>query len=96
MVERGTREGQHVRLDYTFDRLHSVKLQPVYEILVPGRARVAGARPRINGADDEDGRDLRQGVLGQTEGRAHDRQPDGGLGRVCREQWLQCPHVAKR
>ena len=43
MAERGTRESRHVRLDYAFDRLHSAKLQQVYEISSPiGPASLAG------------------------------------------------------
>jgi len=45
MAERGTKESRHVHLDYAYDRLHCTKLQQVYEILVPDRARVVAGGP---------------------------------------------------
>ena len=67
-----------VRLEYGFDRLLGRKLEQAYGILVPEHVRSTGAGLRVKEGSDEDGRDLRPGVVGQTEGRPHDSQPDGG------------------
>ncbi|MEJ6906753.1 recombinase family protein, partial [Bradyrhizobium japonicum] len=42
------------------------------EILVPDQVRFARAGADVTGGEDEDRRDLRQSVVGQTEGGEHD------------------------
>jgi site-specific DNA recombinase len=81
MAERGGRD-RSVQFEHAFDRLLAVKLERVYEILVPKQVRAIGSDPRVRGNSDEDRRDLRQGVLRAAEGGEHDCQPDGGAGRV--------------
>jgi len=45
MGERRARRGSlEVHLDYAFDRLRESKLAQAYDILVPARERLAGAR----------------------------------------------------
>jgi len=70
-----------IHLEFAFDRLLAAKLEQAYDILVPGRVRVVGSA-KVTGAGDEDGSNLRSGIVGQTKGGEHDRQPDGGAGRV--------------
>jgi hypothetical protein len=41
---RAPRRSLQVHLDYAFDRLRESKLAQVYDILVPGRERLVGAR----------------------------------------------------
>src|SRR5450759_3020904 len=84
MAERHPRRGLfQVRLDYAFDRLRESKLAQAYDILVPARERLVGARVRES--MHEDGSDLRAGVLGATTRGTHDREPDGGANRVREE-----------
>ena len=66
MAER--RSQRDVCLEYAFDRLLVAKLEQVYQILVPDRVRVVGYGSKLIGAGDEDGGDLRPGILGQAEG----------------------------
>jgi hypothetical protein len=73
-----------VALEYAFDRLLGCKLEQAYKILVPEQARATGAGPRVKEEHDEDGRDLRPGVLGPAEGGQHDCQPNGGTQGVRR------------
>ena len=68
MAESRKGKDREIRLDYAFDRLLSTKLQQVYEILVPDQVRILNNCTALNGEANEDGSDLRQGVLGQTEG----------------------------
>ena len=82
MVEKRKRRDREVCLDYAFDRLLASKLQQVYEILVPDRVRVVSNGAALNGDANEDRGDLRQGVIGQAEGREHHREPNGGVGGV--------------
>ena len=89
MGDRRKRKDREVRLDYAFDRLLAGKLQQVYEILVPDRVRIIGSRSALNGDVDEDRGDLRQGVLGQAEGREHHCEPDGGIGGIRRQPRLR-------
>src|SRR5262245_13071657 len=80
---------REVCLDYAFDRLLTAKLQQVYEILVPDRVRVVSNFSALNGDANEDRGDLRQGILGQAEGRGHHCQPDGGVSGVCSQGRLR-------
>jgi hypothetical protein len=70
-----------IHLEFAFDRLRAVKLERAYDILVPDRVRIIGSA-KVMGAGDEDRGDLRSCIFGQTMGGEHDRQPDGGTGRV--------------
>ena len=76
MAER--RNKRDVCLEYTFDRLLVAKLEQVYRTLAPDRVRVIGepapaqaGGSKLIGASDEDGGDLRPGILGQAEGGEH-------------------------
>ena len=60
---RGRRRHNDVRLEFAFDRLLSTKLQQVYEILVPDRVRMVGARSELTEDGDGDRGDLRAGIL---------------------------------
>jgi hypothetical protein len=95
MAER--RNKRDVCLEYTFDRLLVAKLEQVYRTLVPDRVRVVGEPApaqagvsKLIGAGDEDGGDLRPGILGQAEGGEHHRQPNGGADRVRHRARLRC------
>ena len=83
MAESCKRSNREVRLDYAFDRLLATKLQHVYEILVPDRIRIPGNSSALNGDANEDGGDLRQGIVGQAERREDYCEPDGGVDGVC-------------
>src|ERR1700680_1217446 len=81
MAERYTRRGLfQVRLDYAFDRLRESKLAQAYDILVPRRERPVGGR--VKEFDDEDGGNLRAGLVGAAARGEHDREPDGVADRV--------------
>src|SRR5208282_2210168 len=81
MAERhATRRSLEVHLHYAFDRLRESKLAQAYDILVPGRERLVGAR--VKESAHEDGGDLRKGVLGTATRGEHDREPNGGADRV--------------
>ena len=97
MAER--RNKRDVCLEYTFDRLLVAKLEQVYRTLVPDRVRVIGepalaqaGGSKLIGAGDEDGGNLRPGILGQAEGGEHHRQPNSGADRVRRRARLRCSH----
>jgi hypothetical protein len=90
MADSRRRESYDVCLQHVFDRLLGAKLQQAYEILVPDRVRITGDRIRVTGGGDEDGRDLRQGVVGQAEGGEHHCQSDGGVGRFRAQPRLRC------
>ena len=77
MAERRGHD-RSVQFEHAFDRLLAVKLEQVYEILVPERVRATGADPRVRGKSDEGRCDLRQSLLRAAEGGEHDREPDGG------------------
>ena len=79
MVEARIRRTIH--LEFAFDRLLAAKLEQAYAVLVPDRVRVIGCA-KVTGAGNEDRGDLRTCIVGQTKGGEHDRQPDGGAGRV--------------
>ena len=81
MAERRGHD-RSVQFEHAFDRLLAVKLEQVYEILVPERVRAIGADQSVRGKSDEGRRDLRQSILRAAEGGEHDRQPDGGADRV--------------
>src|SRR5215470_1543216 len=80
---RARRSSFEVHLAYAFDRLREWKLAQVYEILVPGRERLAGAR--VKESEHEDGRDLCPGVLRTATRGTHHCEPNGGAARVCQE-----------
>src|SRR6516162_6346202 len=82
MAER--RNKRDVCLEYTFDRLLVAKLEQVYRTLVPDRVRVVGepapaqaGGSKLIGAGDEDGGDLRPGILGQARRRTRSAPPFG-------------------
>ena len=72
-----------VQLEFAFDRLRAAKLEQAYDILVPDRVRIVGG-VKMTEKSNEDRGDLRSCIVGQTKGREHDRQPDGGADRVRR------------
>ncbi len=89
MAERGGQRPREVRLDYTFDRMFTAKLQQAYEVLAPDRVRLVGLAAIGARQGDEDRSDLRPGVVGSAEGGQHDCQPDGGAESVRSERRLQ-------
>jgi site-specific DNA recombinase len=58
---------RHVDLEYAFDRLLARKLEQVYDILVPDRARRTGELTGLSGETDEGCRDIRPGLVRPTE-----------------------------
>ena len=58
---------------------------------MPEQVRATGAGPQVKEEHDEDGRDLRPGVLGPAEGGQHDCQPDGGTEGVRRRPRVRVP-----
>jgi hypothetical protein len=52
-----------VRLEYTFDRLLSPKLEQVYQILAPTKLRILGKEREVKGGSNEERRDLCPRVL---------------------------------
>src|SRR5215471_6305067 len=81
MAEPRTRSGPlQIQIDYAFDRLLESKLAQAYDILVPVRERPVGGR--VKEFDDEDGGDLRTGLVRATTRGEHDREPDGVADRV--------------
>src|SRR5215469_7967435 len=82
MADRRSRRDRHqVQLDYTFDRLLGIKLQQIYELLVPDLVRIVGERSKVMESGNAGRGDLRQGVFRQAARGEHDRQPDGGANR---------------
>src|SRR3954449_2998312 len=77
------RKSGHFQVDasYSFDRLLESKLAQAYEILVPCRERPVGAP--VKEFKNENGGDLREGLLRATARGEHDCEPDGGADRVC-------------
>jgi site-specific DNA recombinase len=71
-----------IQFEHAFDRLLAVKLEQVYEILVPEQVRAISGDPRVRGKSDEGRRDLRQSILRAAEGGEHDCEPDSGAARV--------------
>ena len=81
MAERRSYD-RSVQFQHAFDRLVAVKLEQVYEILVPEQIRAVGAHPRVRSKSDEGRRDLRESLLRAAEGGEHDCEPDSGTHRV--------------
>jgi hypothetical protein len=82
VAESGT--ARNLRLEYQFDRLLEEKLAQVFEVLAPEKFGSIGAIAETKEAmNDQAGSHLRAGVFGSTEGRSHDREPDGGVDPVC-------------
>src|SRR5271166_285151 len=69
-----------IHVSYSFDRLLEAKLAQAYDILVPCRERPVGVR--VKEFDDEDGGDLRKGLVRAAARGEHDCQPDGVADRV--------------
>src|SRR5258705_11708675 len=69
-----------IQISYSFDRLLEAKLAQAYDILVPCRERPVGVR--VKEFDDEDGGDLRTGLVRAAARGEHDCQPDGIADRV--------------
>jgi len=88
MGDSHQRKDRKVRLDYAFDRLLATKLQQAYEILVPDQVRVV-RDSGLNGDGDEERGDLRKGILGQTERRKHDCEPNSRIGGVRSQERLR-------
>jgi len=79
MAERSA-EPPAICLEIAFDRLLPIKLQQVYGLLVADCARPMRQVSKENGGGaHEAGSDLREGLLGQTEGGAHNCEPNGGV-----------------
>src|SRR6266700_3111227 len=70
-----------IHVSYSFDRLLESKLAQAYDILVPTRERPVGGR--VKEFDDEDGGDLRAGLLRAATRGEYDCKPDGVADRVC-------------
>src|ERR1700694_822281 len=69
-----------IHASYSFDRLLESKLAQAYDILVPSRERPVGGR--VKEFDNEDGGDLRSGLVRAAARGEHDCKPDGGADRV--------------
>jgi hypothetical protein len=81
--ERARARRYTLQLEYRFDRLLAVKLERVYQLLVPDKRRPLGAsptgfRPHWEELNESPRRPLRSGLLGLPEGESHHRQPDRG------------------
>src|ERR1700693_302668 len=71
MAERSA-ERPAVCLEFAFDRLPPIKLQQVYGLLLANCVRPVGQTSEENRGDGREAcSDLRQGLIGQTEGRTH-------------------------
>src|SRR5207253_738585 len=81
MAEPRPKSGSfQIHVSYSFDRLLEPKLAQAYDILVPCRERPVGVR--VKEFDDEDGSDLRTGLVRAAARGEHDCQPDGIADRV--------------
>ena len=80
---RQNRDPFQIQVSYSFDRLLEPKLAQAYEILVPRREHPVGAR--VKEFDDEDGSNLRKGVVRAATRGEHDCEPDGIADRVRQE-----------
>jgi hypothetical protein len=90
MTERRTRRRSfEVKLDYTFDRLHALKLEQAYELLVPTRQRAV--RAGIPEDTDEVGCDVFEEKGGEGDAREVFRA-GSRLGRA----WASREHLAQR
>src|SRR5579862_3155237 len=72
-----------IQVSYSFDRLLEPKLAQAYEILVSGREHPVGVGAKE--FCDEDGSNLRQGVVRATTRGEDDCEPDGVADRVRQE-----------
>src|SRR5262249_17919880 len=81
MAERRARRAAfQVYCDYTFDRFRESKLAQAYDIVVPGRERLIGARAKEG--THEDGGNIRTSIVGAAARETHNREPNGGIDRV--------------
>src|SRR5919204_7007909 len=81
MAEPHRKSGHfQVHVSYSSDRLLEPKLAQAYEILVPCRERLVGAR--VKEFEYENGGDLREGFVRATARGEHDCEPDGVADRV--------------
>jgi hypothetical protein len=80
MTERRPRRYSfRVERDYAFDRLLALKLEQVYELMVPTRQRLIGEmRENV----DETGNNLRKSDIDSTTRHTHDRASEGGVARA--------------
>src|SRR5215472_3390511 len=84
MAEPRQKRGSfHIHVSYSFDRLLETKLAQAYDILVPCRQRRVGVR--VKEFDDEDGGDLRPGLVRAAARGENDCQPNGLADRVRQE-----------
>jgi len=91
MVELSA-EPPAVRLELIFDRLLPIKLQQVYGLLVSNCVRPVGQVSEENrGGGREACRDIRKGLIGQTEGSTYNCQSNRGSTHVRRAAGLQRP-----
>jgi site-specific DNA recombinase len=82
MAERPA-ERPAVCLEFAFDRLLPIKLQQVYGLLVANCVRPVGQTSEENRGDGREAcSDLRQGLIGQTEGRTQHCESNGSSARV--------------
>src|ERR1700746_757833 len=87
---RGGREARAKRrarppavcLEFAFDRLLPIKLQQAYGLLVANCVRPVGQDSEKRGDGREACSDLRQGLVGQTEGRTYHCEPNGSSARL--------------
>src|ERR1700680_1691175 len=82
MANRGSKKPSAIYLEAAFDRLLLIKLQQVYEVLVPACVSAHAEPLKQKGDHHEYPRDLCAGLLGPAEGREHNSQPDGGATRL--------------
>src|SRR6184192_3087667 len=81
MAEPHRKSGHfQVHVSYSFDRLLEPELAQAYEILVPCRERLIGAR--VKECEYEKGGDLCEGFVRATARGEHDCEPDGVSDRV--------------
>ena len=80
---RQNRGAFQIQVSYSFDRLLEPKLARAYEILVPCREHPVGVR--VKEFDDENGGNLRKGVVRAATRGEHDCEPDGVADRVRQE-----------
>src|ERR1700758_4976165 len=81
MVKRSA-ERPAVCLEFAFDRLLPIKLQQAYGLLVANCVRPVGQDSEKRGDGREACSDLRQGLVGQTEGRTYHCEPNGSSARL--------------
>jgi len=72
-----------VYLEFAFDRLLPIKLQQAYGLLVANCVRPVGQDSEEKRGDGSEAcSDLRQGLIGQTEGRTYHCEPNGSSARL--------------